>query len=294
MNVLIVDDQKHSREACRSLLPGLGDNPRVLEVATIAAALERRADFLPALVLLNFRLRGDERCRGIAALRLAHPTGIIVVVCGENDPIAMRQCIKAGAAGYVCETAAAHVLLRSLQLALEGVVCLPRDAMTVLDADEASLPVRPDLSCLVTDGDDLSGTSAAGTPTTNPHNVGSSANSLPANSSSADSLAVKSSTAPATSAVADSREAASGAASTATVGSRSQRTEVVLVPDNFSTRQRDSLRLAIKGLPNKIIAKELGISVGTVKFHLHAGYKLLGVRNRTEASVRVAQLDLTL
>jgi DNA-binding NarL/FixJ family response regulator len=38
-----------------------------------------------------------------------------------------------------------------------------------------------------------------------------------------------------------------------------------------------------KGLPNKLIARELGLTEGTVKVHLLAIFRTLGVRNRTEA-----------
>lgn len=53
--------------------------------------------------------------------------------------------------------------------------------------------------------------------------------------------------------------------------------------DNLSERQQEVLFQAIDGKVNKVIARELGLSVGTVKAHLSAGYRALGVSNRTEA-----------
>lgn len=52
----------------------------------------------------------------------------------------------------------------------------------------------------------------------------------------------------------------------------------------LSERQREILSLLCLGLSNKDIAGQLSISEGTVKVHLHAIYKLLGVRNRTQAA----------
>ena len=51
----------------------------------------------------------------------------------------------------------------------------------------------------------------------------------------------------------------------------------------LSPRQRQVLRLLAGGLPNKLIARELNLSEGTVKLHVSAIIHTLGTRNRTEA-----------
>jgi len=48
-----------------------------------------------------------------------------------------------------------------------------------------------------------------------------------------------------------------------------------------TARQRQIMRLAARGLSNKQIGRELNISEGTVKTHLHQIYDRLGIRNRT-------------
>lgn len=50
-------------------------------------------------------------------------------------------------------------------------------------------------------------------------------------------------------------------------------------------RQREVLALLARGMPNKLIARALGLSESTVKVHLLAIYRVLSVRNRTEAVV---------
>ncbi len=59
----------------------------------------------------------------------------------------------------------------------------------------------------------------------------------------------------------------------------------------ISPRQREVLQLAVQGKVNKIIAREMDISESTVKAHLSAAYRALGVQNRTEAVFAVAQLQ---
>ena len=53
----------------------------------------------------------------------------------------------------------------------------------------------------------------------------------------------------------------------------------------LTQRQREVLALLARGLPNKRIARELGLSEGTVKVHLLSIFRALEVSNRTEAVV---------
>ena len=57
----------------------------------------------------------------------------------------------------------------------------------------------------------------------------------------------------------------------------------------LTPRQIDAYRAAARGLPNKLIARELGIAESTVKTHLAAVYAALGVRNRTEAAYQASR-----
>lgn len=54
---------------------------------------------------------------------------------------------------------------------------------------------------------------------------------------------------------------------------------------DLTARQLDVLRLLGHGLSNKLIARELDITEGTVKVHLLAVFRALNVRNRTAAVV---------
>jgi DNA-binding NarL/FixJ family response regulator len=54
---------------------------------------------------------------------------------------------------------------------------------------------------------------------------------------------------------------------------------------SLTPRQRDVLRCLMQGQPNKLIARELGLSEGTVKIHIAAVLRALQARNRTEAVV---------
>lgn len=57
----------------------------------------------------------------------------------------------------------------------------------------------------------------------------------------------------------------------------------------LTPRQKHVLNLLIQGLSNKLIARELGVSVDTVKDHVAAVLKALGVNSRTQAVVAATQ-----
>jgi len=54
----------------------------------------------------------------------------------------------------------------------------------------------------------------------------------------------------------------------------------------LSRRQREILEMLTEGLANKEIGHRLGIAEGTVKGHIHAIFRALGVSNRTQAVMR--------
>jgi DNA-binding NarL/FixJ family response regulator len=53
----------------------------------------------------------------------------------------------------------------------------------------------------------------------------------------------------------------------------------------LSERERDVLRCVAEGKPNKLIARELGISEKTVKTHLTRVFQQIGVTDRTQAAL---------
>ncbi len=63
---------------------------------------------------------------------------------------------------------------------------------------------------------------------------------------------------------------------------------------DLSPRQLEVLRLLIEGKSNKLICRELDLSESTVKTHLLAIFRRLGVNSRTQAVLAAAQLGLRL
>ncbi len=62
----------------------------------------------------------------------------------------------------------------------------------------------------------------------------------------------------------------------------------------LTERQIAVLRLILRGLPNKLICRDLNLAEGTIKVHVSAVLRVLGVRNRTQAIIAARELGLKL
>jgi len=60
---------------------------------------------------------------------------------------------------------------------------------------------------------------------------------------------------------------------------------------DLSEREREVLRCVAEGMPNKLIARELGISEKTVKAHLTRVFQQIGVTDRTQAALWAKRHD---
>ena len=73
-------------------------------------------------------------------------------------------------------------------------------------------------------------------------------------------------------------------------GSEFQTAAPSLASVGLTPRQTDVLALLLQGKPNKLIARELSLSVETVKDHVAAVLRALGVSSRTQAVLAVSQM----
>lgn len=79
-----------------------------------------------------------------------------------------------------------------------------------------------------------------------------------------------------------------GSKSTTTTNSQVEKANNPL--EKLTERQLEVLMHVIDGKNNKTIAREIDLSLGTIKAHLSAAYSALGVSNRTEAVVMASKL----
>ena len=166
------------------------------------------------LALLDLVMPGSDGFSLLAQVCNKHPDLPVVILSGAADPAKMRKAIDIGAAGFICKSATAKVMLSALRLVLAGGIYLPPDMLNRTTAPEAANPApraRPEASKRI-------------------------------------SFAA------------------------------------------LTTRQREVLEGLVEGKSNKQIASELGLSDNTVKIHVAAILRTLGVDNRTQAAVAAREL----
>ena len=69
------------------------------------------------------------------------------------------------------------------------------------------------------------------------------------------------------------------------------RPAAALAAFRLTPRQTDVLALLLQGKPNKLIARDLNLSVETVKDHVAAVLRTLNVSSRTQAVLAVSQMN---
>lgn len=58
----------------------------------------------------------------------------------------------------------------------------------------------------------------------------------------------------------------------------------------FTAREREVARLVSQGLGNRDIAKQMGVTEGTIKAYLYSIFRKTGVANRTQLALRAVEL----
>lgn len=118
MEVLLVDDQAVNVQVYAATVRKTFDGVKVHTAVDLPEALQIAAGRKLDLALLDL---GLPTCSGIEALerfRRAHPKVPVLVVSGQEDPARVRQCLDAGAAGYVPKATAVMALPAAMKAAV--------------------------------------------------------------------------------------------------------------------------------------------------------------------------------
>ncbi len=206
MRILVADDHALFREGLVLQIQQMDETAEVEEAADLDTALEQVRGGAPLdLVLVDLAMPGTPWRDVLPAMREAAPDLPLVVLSASEERRDIEDALKLGAAGYIPKSSSTKVMLKALNLVLDGGVYLPPE---ILNEYRAAAPTE--------------GAAAAEGP-------------------------------------------------------------------GLTPRQTDVLRLMGKGLSNKEIAHELNVSEGTVKLHVTAILRALGVGNRTHAVIAATE-----
>ncbi|NRF68089.1 response regulator [Aquincola sp. S2] len=269
MKVLLIDDQALILAALQRVIRRVGDDVTLVGVDDLAAARQvLRGDAGFDLALLGLALEQPSGFEPLAELRRRHPE-LPVVVLSDSDRMAdVIRAIDMGAMGFVGKRTAGEELHAALAMVMSGGVYMPpvmlglvRPPLAFESGDTVPSVMRP------------AGEAEPGQP--------------PAASDTEAGVPV------------ELREPQGSPVPPAADrpielprGSAAPPKRPNFDSFGLTPRQTDVLTLLLKGLPNKLIARELGLSVDTVKDHVAAVLRALGVTSRTQAVLAVGQLTL--
>ncbi|MEK8025523.1 response regulator transcription factor [Pseudaquabacterium rugosum] len=249
--LLVVDDHALVRESLLLLLAQRLPGVQLDEAGTLREALAQLA-VAPdtGAVLLDLELPDSHGMQTLQTLRARAPRVPVVVLSAHDDAAQVQQALALGAVGFVSKSVDARSLLVRLEQAMHTLARWPQG-------------LDPALRPPVVEGTD----------------VAVAARTVPAPP------------APLQAPLPGGRVPAPRLGHMATVTTAQMPTEAAPVhgPADgppvlaLTERQRDVLRLLIDGLPDKLICRELALSHATVKTHLQALFRKLGVRSRAQA-----------
>ena len=259
MNMLLLDDHALVRAALETVLRSLGSDVVVHAAASAAQArivLSRQ----PAidLALLDLDLPDADGLGLLAEWRRERPGMPVVIVSASADAADMVQALDAGARGFIPKSTSNEVLLQALRMVMAGGIYIP--PMVLQGTRRAAHAVGSSMS--VPDPSDPP-TVREGVPSGVLEGGGRAA--LTGGWPSARVYGAETGT-------------ALGASTAKHGGLR------------LTPRQSEVLELLLQGKPNKLIARQLNLSVETVKDHVASLLRVLGVSSRTQAVLAVGQL----
>jgi DNA-binding NarL/FixJ family response regulator len=263
MKVLLVDDHPLILSALQAIIQTLDEDIDVLTADNAEDAFALLAqDGGVELVLLDLSL--GETVDGFAVLadlRVRHPALPVVVVSATERLSDMVRAVDMGAMGFVPKRSSNHELYEALAMVLAGGVFIPPALLGLV-----RLPGMR-LSDAAAAADAAAGRIPAARPP-----------STPADAQDTSPAVMRPMLEP--DIPIDTGGPLGGS------GLRLGLASLGLTP-----RQTDVLALLLKGLPNKLIARELNVSVDTVKDHVAAVLRALGVNSRTQAVLVVSRMS---
>ncbi|MET0208325.1 MAG: response regulator transcription factor [Burkholderiaceae bacterium] len=253
MRVLLIDDHPLILAALQTVIEGLGENVQVLGADSAAQAretLQARQDF--DLVLLDLNLGDASGFDVLEEFRAQYPSLPVVVISASDRASDVIRAIDQGAMGFIPKRTSNEVLAQALKLVMSGGIYVPPMSLGS-DSSADHEPARH------APGDAMDGHLAAGNAS---GHANGNAHSLSGKLHQVHALASQA----------------------------GYQTATGLEGLQLTPRQTDVLALLLQGKPNKIIARELGVSVETIKDHVAAVLKALGVSSRTQAVLAVGQM----
>jgi DNA-binding NarL/FixJ family response regulator len=120
MRVIVVDDHKMIRDGIRWMLLNESTIEIVGEAVNGADAIDKAAELLPDVVLMDVRMPGMAGLEALVAIKTRWPEMAVLMLTMYDDPNLVASAIGLGASGYLLKNAGRDEMIRAIRRVGEG------------------------------------------------------------------------------------------------------------------------------------------------------------------------------
>jgi two-component system, NarL family, response regulator LiaR len=142
IRVMVVDDNAMVRRGLATFLAVFDDLELVDEVASGDAAVQRCAEVLPDVVLMDMVMPGMDGASATHLIRQQFPAIQVLVLTSFKEEELVKSALRAGAIGYLLKDVSADELAQAIRAVHAGRVTLSQEATRTL-IDATSRPPAP-------------------------------------------------------------------------------------------------------------------------------------------------------
>lgn len=144
MELLLVDDHTLFREGLALVLKNLDDNITIYEAGDGDSAVAILSDHPDVdLVLLDLQLPGVNDFSLLKTLKQTWPLVPIAILSANENPNLIQQALALGANGFVTKSSNSKIMLRAIQLILDGDIYIPKAILNTPGNGPATPSISP-------------------------------------------------------------------------------------------------------------------------------------------------------
>ena len=144
IRVMIVDDHTMVRRGLATMLKVFEDLQLVGEAESGEAAIQRCAETLPNVILMDLSLPGMDGAVATRTIRQQFPQVKVIVLTSYKEGDRIKNALQAGAIGYLLKDTSADELAQAIRAAYAGRATLSPEAAQAL-VETANQPPSPGL-----------------------------------------------------------------------------------------------------------------------------------------------------